>query len=154
MTNSVSVTSSSIQFNGSDNIQFSGNGDVTATGNLTVTGIGTFTSNLTLGGSQVLTTTSGLGYGQTWSNVLITPGRTLDTVYTNSTGKPIVVSAELTITNTAIASNLNCNGVNISWTSGPGTGSYPSTLSGIIPPGNTYSINGTSATLTSWSELR
>jgi len=97
----------------------------------------------------------GLGYNQTWQNV--TSSRVAGTTYTNSTGKPIMVSAYINgfnsdLPNIAIVVNgLTINDVD----SGTGVGSIG--VYGIVPNGSTYSVvvstGGVSVTL-NWYELR
>jgi len=93
-----------------------------------------------------------LGVGQTWQDV--TSGRAVATTYTNSTGRPIVLSiyttlvtnwsASITVSGVVVATNTTNN-----MTSG-GIG----TLTAIVPPGGTYSFSLTYASLNKWMELR
>jgi len=88
-----------------------------------------------------------IGIGQTWQNVKTSPGRVSGTTYTNSTGKPIMVS--VTCYNDFIF-YINSNQV-AQWN----IGSASSVCSGafIIPNGATYSIV-TVYGLLLWWELR
>jgi hypothetical protein len=93
------------------------------------------------------TTLKGLGFGgETWHDV--TASRAASTTYTNSNAYPIMVniwginSGVVTLTIGGVAANKS--GIN---------SSVPSVnLTGIVPPGLTYSISACS-TLYLWSEL-
>jgi hypothetical protein len=105
------------------------------------------TSNGTTWVSAALTL-SEIGVGQTWQNV--TNSRTKGTNYTNSTGKPIMVTSWIKdAVNTSAV--LLCDGVTISYVDADGTSN--SSLCGIIPNGSVYRIN-TSTDIDSWVELR
>lgn len=83
---------------------------------------------------------AGIGSGQTWQNVL--PSRLSGTVYTNTTGKPIMFNVSVatgTVTGTV-------DGIKVTVTGG----FY---VSAIVPNGSTYSAT-TSSTLAHWAELR
>jgi hypothetical protein len=86
----------------------------------------------------------GIGIAQTWQNV--SASRAINTTYTNSTGKPIMVSVATPTNN---ANNLLIDGIVVA------TAVYasvtPNTVSGIVPNGSTYSISGSFG---SWCELR
>lgn len=88
-----------------------------------------------------------LGVGQTWQNMLAS--RLKNTDYTNSTGKPIMVSAWLDEGDTN--SRLIIDGVNVANVNGDNSSS--GTLSGIVPNGSVYQIQ-TSETINGWAELR
>jgi len=101
-----------------------------------------------------------IGVDQTWQ--VVTASRALGITYTNSTGKPIVITATISGNGagTTIIKGL-VNGVEItrSWasyaTSGNATGAM---VTFIVPTGGTYLVNfvpgGPTQTLYSWSELR
>ena len=108
-------------------------------------------------GGQALAAMSSLGYGQTWQNLLVTPGRAKATTYYNTTGKPIALSINategavnhymaLTVNGLVIANNNMANGANV----------QAATISAIVPPSGSYSVADVSGTaiLTSWFELR
>ena len=122
--------------------------NVSVSGNLSVTGSGAFTGNLTFGGNQVLTTVSGgLGYGQTWQSMTIPGTRNPNgTVYTNGSGKPIEVRAGWSTG----APTITVGGVSIP-VSTSANGNTQTASGFIVPPGTTYSINGT---VNFWVELR
>lgn len=96
----------------------------------------------------------GLGVGQTWTDVKTTPGRVLGTVYTNSTGKTIVVAVSLTYVNSWTYTAI-IDGVAIQTSSFGGSGSSLNpTISFIVPSGSTYTVAVSGLTLSSWLELR
>ena len=119
--------------------------------NLTVTG--TLTSGGGGGGS-------GLGVGQTWQ--LYTPNtqRAIDTFYTNSTGKPIVVSVDVyryNDTTVLYVGTTTSTTVVVAGFSGidGGTGQ----LTAIVPDGACYKLGGVVSktggdTIQHWAELR
>lgn len=84
-----------------------------------------------------------IGLGQTWQDV--TANRTAGTTYTNSTGKPILVS--YTSHSTAL---IFINGVEIAKTF---TGTVYASYSFIVPDGSTYKITD-GGMGTHWMELR
>ena len=93
-----------------------------------------------------------LGIGQTWQDV--TGSRSVNTTYTNTTGRPIVVVAGMTIGNTTTFTNLIVGGVNAWRQQGSGNGGYTYDMIAIVPDGVSYSISGGSPTKSSWRELR
>ncbi len=84
----------------------------------------------------------GIGVGQTWQDV--TASRSMNVTYTNSTGKPIIVSVSLT----SISNN-----VWISVNSGAFTSRSVLGTSCVVPSGATYLVN-TDGTKQNWWELR
>ena len=91
-----------------------------------------------------LSSLSGLGYNQTFQNV--TASRSVNVIYTNTTGKPIQI---LICADTSALTTLIVNGTTI-MTKNINT---LVTYSCIVPNGQTYRLNGTSS-LVLWSELR
>ncbi|EOX6882451.1 phage tail protein [Providencia stuartii] len=100
---------------------------------------------------------SGLGYGQTWQNVKAS--RAVGTVYTNSTGKPIVllVTASTSANDRMNGVNIHINGVVIATSMTYGNGAKAS-VSAVIPHDSTYKIDYPSGTVSpfihQWFELR
>jgi hypothetical protein len=92
--------------------------------------------------------------GQNWQDV--TASRTFNTNYTNSTGRPIMVSV-LSWFGVNQSMSLLVSGISVSqggWSSFA-YGYVSATVSAVVPPGQTYQVSsgGTSLAL-SWSELR
>ena len=90
-----------------------------------------------------------LGVGQTLTDV--TASRAINTVYTNTTGKPIFVA--IGKTNQTTDMRLNVNGVQSGYASGANQDSQSKTLYAIVPSGATYGTVGSSG-FVFWSELR
>ena len=86
-----------------------------------------------------------LGGNQVWQNVL--SGRAHSTLYTNSTGRPIMVSITCGLAYSIVS--LAVNGTIVAQT----VQNWSSTLSAIVPSGASYSISNAS-TLSYWAELR
>lgn len=94
----------------------------------------------------------GVGDGQTWQN--LTSTRIAGTVYTNTTGRPIVVSCyanaapsnyvDLIVSGVVVAKNVVNNA----------TSGANSTVTAVVPPGATYTITSSSSPISLWSELR
>lgn len=85
-----------------------------------------------------------LGVGQTWQNM--TASRAKDTIYTNSTGRPI----QLYITGDLNAATLTIGGVTLNSQDYNG-GTFINT---IIPDNTTYSLTWGGSAPTLWAELR
>jgi len=99
----------------------------------------------------------GVGTGsQIWQNVA--SSRALNTSYTNSTGKPIMVNANINLQGisqggavlvvggfTVAEISQNTAGLNIG---------QASLLSAIVPNGIAYQVNTGGASISSWAELR
>lgn len=92
-----------------------------------------------------------LGAGQTWQDV--TASRAANTVYTNTTGRPIqvVIGAQTTSATNSVA--VTVNGVIVSRSGLAVTGSS-APHSVVVPPGATYSVTWTNHILYYWAELR
>ena len=124
------------------------NGDGVS-GNPTITNTGVTSVN----GSTGAVTVGSVGVGQSWQN----PSRSLNTSYTNSTGKPIMVTASVRVQGSSSPGTAIVNGVTIlsSYTVDccgvPQISFFP--LSFIVPDGATYQINGNSG-FSVWAELR
>jgi hypothetical protein len=89
---------------------------------------------------------AGIGAYQTWS----APSRAANTLYTNSTSKPITVC--VTANATAQGGTVACY-VNYAAVSSTRIYSFDTSVTFIVPPGLTYQINTSSANITYWSEL-
>lgn len=101
------------------------------------------------GGQSVAMNT--IGMGQTWQNVAAS--RAVSTNYTNTTGRPILVSCSLSSSSANSHVSLTVNGVNVSDAQIYATGATGA-LSAIVPPGGVYSAQGTAAAVYVWAELR
>lgn len=101
---------------------------------------------------ETLGVTGGLGYVQTWQNVLAI--RAINTTYTNSTDKPIVVVMRGRSTS-ASALIVTVDSVDI-YTGSLASGNVMATQAIVIPPGSTYrlSVEAGTGTLLDWWELR
>ena len=88
-----------------------------------------------------------LGVGQTWQNV--TASRVINTTYTNTTGKPIMINIVTPYTTAWVTINVSGNGVA---TIDPDVNLHSATVSAIVPNGATYSVTG--AGFAVWLELR
>jgi hypothetical protein len=105
-------------------------------------------------GTNVLFAAGSLGVGQTWQN-FTSGGRSLNTTYTNNTGKPI----QVTVVITDLAGNtfeLLVGGVRVDYFTDYGGIILNVKVSGIVPIGSTYSahLSSGSRTIVNWSELR
>lgn len=94
-----------------------------------------------------------IGVGQTWQN--LGASRALDTEYTNSTGKPIMVAVTVDLLSSA-TSNFKIGGVVVASTTTGSSTAYGNTFSFIIPNGQTYEVEDVSGSVTEahWWELR
>ena len=117
-----------------------------------LTNVGTAGQILTSNGSaaswQAPSTSQMLGVGQTWQ----TPSRSIGVTYTNSTGKPIMVSITVSI-NSISVSSLIVDGVTVAQTYNANAQSY-GVMSAIVPPGSTYRYTGLNNLVVIWAELR
>lgn len=110
------------------------------------------------GSQQAISTNSyALGVGQTWTNV--TSSRALTTVYTNSTGRPIMVAiTNYFSTSNALVMNIDSFGVQAVISSAFNTGNGASVGSPhfcvVIPIGATYTLPYTFWPFEYWWELR
>jgi hypothetical protein len=127
------------------------NGSVGTNGQvLTSNGSASYWSTISANSTDV-----GLGStpaSQSWQNV--TSNRSAGTTYTNSTGKPIFVTAYATQTG-YVYTSATVGGQSIS-TQGSGAAGYSqfSSVWFVVPTGNTYSISITNGSLSGWYELR
>lgn len=99
-----------------------------------------------------------LGMGQTWKNV--TASRAANTIYTNATGRPIMVAARATL-NAPVTGrrfialtvgDVNVMTVDLSGTTSNGNNGLLG-VDGVVPAGVTYSVTTDGAGLV-WMELR
>ena len=93
-----------------------------------------------------------LGMGQTWQDV--TGSRSLNTTYTNTTGKPIYVAVSLVTTTGADTLSVIVGGVTIFTGDLGGDPNESGVFSFIVPSSATYRLTSTGNTLANWAELR
>ncbi|ENV00442.1 beta strand repeat-containing protein, partial [Acinetobacter variabilis] len=97
-----------------------------------------------------------LGYDQSWQN--LKASRALNTVYTNSTGKPIMVMVSIETSDDWGEPTVQVNDVQIARTLGyqsSGTGHWGMNISFIVPAGHTYQvISKVAGSYMEWAELR
>ena len=99
---------------------------------------------------SALTNIPSIGVGQTWTDV--TSSRSVGTVYTNSTGKPIFC-VFIGTTGTSAGCNWEIGGVAGPQQTYTNSSNGRSEISAIVPNGVTYEVNG-NATKQTWIELR
>jgi hypothetical protein len=94
----------------------------------------------------------GIGFSQTWQSFVTGSTRVSGTTYTNTTGKPIMVSV-ISTGGGGLQTDLTISSLLVSRTTIGGAGTNYASATGIVPPGATYSatFNGSSST---WFELR
>lgn len=90
-----------------------------------------------------------LGVGQLWQDVKAS--RALSTVYTNSTGRAIMISVAAFPAGSALL-QFTINGV-VACTTQAAAG-LDAGLTAVVPPGASYSVTMTGGTLDYWAELR
>ncbi|EOR05033.1 phage tail-collar fiber domain-containing protein [Acinetobacter tandoii] len=153
-----------VNFDGTANINLPGvntAGNQNTTGNAatatklatarTIALTGAITGSATFDGSgNISIDTVGLGVGQTWQN--LTASRSLATTYTNSTGKPIMVSVAWEQSNQG-EMTLTVGGVAVDRGRQNQVGGGAA-VQAIVPAGATYSVTSTANTIAFWSELR
>lgn len=103
-------------------------------------------------GGQAIAAMASLGYGTTWVDV--TGTRALTTVFTNTTGKPIMYAVSVA-SSTAATLSLSVNGV-IVLAIAQNTPAINNGATAIVPVGGTYSaiINSGTPSGLAWKELR
>lgn len=115
----------------------------------TATGVGTGDGTATTNTWTSATPAASIGVGQTWQTV--TGSRAIGVTYTNTTGKPILVSIYIYLPSSQ-SSNLVVDGIIVSTMRNPFTsGNYWATIQAIIPNSSTYSASN--GTLQFWNEL-
>jgi len=125
---------------------------------LNVSGNGTsgqFLSSDGDGSMSWTTQTQGIGVGQTWQNV--TSSRAMNTTYTNTTGRPIMISIYCAGQPNHCEWELLVDGVQLGHQGviSVASAAMRATMSAIVPTGSTYRANNiNNAGLQSWAELR
>jgi len=129
-------------------------GNTSGTGTVTLIAPNTNNTDVLMlpdGTGTLALTTSSIGYGQTWQNVV--SSRSLGTTYTNTTGRPIMVSVT-TYSTYNPATSITVSGVQVAYSqpnTNGGNNAYASAIA-IVPAGATYVVNGSNILL--WAELR
>jgi hypothetical protein len=117
----------------------------------TIAGIDNVRAVTSAGLLAVTAVNKSIGIGQTRQNV--TTSRTVNTLYTNSTGRPIGIAIRLTLPDNA-SITLSAGGVAIIQYENKTGASVVYSISEIILVGETYSIQSTTGTLVTWYEIR
>lgn len=92
-----------------------------------------------------------IGAGQTWQNV--TASRAANTVYTNTTGRPIMVKI-ITIATWPGARDLLVNGASVDYQAVNSTWNGVISQFAIVPAGATYQFGAAPTPVNQWMELR
>lgn len=120
---------------------------LSATGNISTTGT-TSVSGIIFNDSSTQTSAPIGSLVQSWQ--VVTGSRAAGITYTNTTNRPIMVNVQ-----SQAAINASCtlyvNSVQVAQATCSNLYVHSSTMSAIVPPGQTYSVTGT---FTSWAELR
>ena len=95
-----------------------------------------------------------IGVSQTWQNMIAS--RALNATYTNSTGKPIMVSIQgICTVNQYLELVIGSVSVGAVGWSGFASGAVQGTVTGIVPDGVSYIVNSTGVSSgLKWAELR
>jgi len=98
------------------------------------------------------TNSSRFGIGQSWTN----PSRSTNVTYTNSTARPIMVSACFSAATSGGSLSAKVNGIVVAAFTAPSGGTELASTSFVVPPAQTYRIDevGTVWSVTVWAELR
>ena len=115
-----------------------------------VAGTTTLTLPTTSGTVALTSDIVGVGIGQTWTS-FNSGTRVSGTTYTNSTGKPIVVSLGASGTSSGVS--IVIDGVTVANQTNGAASSFNNSASAIVPNGSTY-VCTYSPTFFFWSELR
>lgn len=108
------------------------------------------TRAVTPAGIEAHMTANAIGWGQTWQNV--SGSRANNTNYTNTTGRPIMVSVWPNIS-TAFDGILTVDGGDIARTANTSV-SATNQITAIVPPGSFYRVTFTTGSIGTWVELR
>lgn len=91
-----------------------------------------------------------IGINQSWNNV--SGSRAPGTVYTNTTGRPIMVN--ITFNPTGSTASVLVAGIQVGATTTVSGYSNYQTISFIVPAGNTYQTSNIAGSISYWAELR
>lgn len=92
----------------------------------------------------------GIGEGQTWQTV----SRSKNVTYTNTTGRPIMVSVSVAAAAVYWNAYLFVNSVLVGYVGQANANGDVRVISTIVPAGATYVVTGTSFNINGWAELR
>jgi hypothetical protein len=149
----LAVTGNPVTTSGTLAIAYSGTALPAANGGTGLTAAGTSGNVLTSTGTAWVSSTNlAVGVGQTWQDM--TASRAADVTYTNSTGKPIMISVYGS-SGANRSGILTVGGVLLARTETTGAAGI-GTLVAIVPSGSTYivSAGGTAWSVFNWAELR
>jgi phage-related tail fiber protein len=124
---------------------------------ITAADAGTWSSAPTVvqgAGGQSLSALTSIGYGQTWQNFTVGTQRVVGTTYYNTTGKPIMVSANGQSTGGGWNFGWTVNGVVVGNGGMAQNNTAYTTQTTIIPPGASYVLTQSGTNITGWQELR
>lgn len=105
-------------------------------------------------GGNALDSLQSIGYGQTWKNFTVGTQRVVGTTYYNTTGRPIMVSANGVSTIAGWNFGWTVAGVVVGNGGMQSNGGAYMTQSTIIPPGASYVLTQSGTTINNWQELR
>lgn len=91
-----------------------------------------------------------IGVGQTWQN--LSASRAPGVVYTNTTGRPIMVNISANPTGSTISASVD--GVQVGITTTVSGYSNYQTMSFIVPAGSSYTTSAVAGSINYWAELR
>ena len=103
-------------------------------------------------GGLALAAIGSLGVGQTWQDM--TASRALGTIYTNTSGKPIVVTVSASVTTVNNLIQIMSNGVPAGISTQANQTSQIQAATATIPNGANYQVPSTGLSLVKWTELR
>ena len=132
------------------------NGDTSGSVTLSApTVAGSTTITLPTSTGTIALTSAVIGVEQTWQQFTtsgISPQRSINTDYTNSTGRPIMFAFSCSAGTSNITATIN----GIAFLIGSGSAAYYNcaTIFVVIPAGNTYRISSFGAGSVTWAELR
>lgn len=103
----------------------------------------------------LLSSIASVGVGQTWTNVLNSPGRAIGTTYTNNSGRPIQVSMTVGLAGTNGEASFTVGGVVVAQPKNSNSSGFNSQINAIVPDGVTYVLADVAGAnnITTWAEL-
>lgn len=121
------------------------------TGNATAPTPPPGTNNSQIATTAFVASLQSIGVGQSWTN----PGKNKNITYTNVSSRPILVCVSINITSGGGNANAVVNGVTVCNTGNGSSADNEVCLSFIVPPGQTYRVNGSGSrtNVSAWAEL-